>query len=101
MRTTTTWGGDWAEFVIFLARLQALGYSGVNADEIVVAAGDSKTPEWARGVSGGGDDAAAGADSRRAQSKSYFILHRMIWYILTNNNTANQHLTLYDFYNEM
>lgn len=63
VRTTTTWGGDWAEFVIFLARLQALGYSGVNADEIVVAAGDSKTPEWARGVSGGGDDAAAGADS--------------------------------------
>ena len=63
VRTTTTWGGDWAEFVIFLARLQALGYSGVNADEIVVAAGDSKTPEWARGVSGGGDDAAAGAAS--------------------------------------
>ena len=63
VRTTTTWGGDWAEFVIFLARLQALGYSGVNADKIVVAAGDSKTPEWARGVSGGGDDAAAGADS--------------------------------------
>ena len=63
VRTTTTWGGDWAEFVIFLARLQALGYSGANADEIVVAAGDSKTPEWARGVSGGGDDAAAGADS--------------------------------------
>ena len=72
VRTTTTWGGDWAEFVIFLARLQALGYSGVNADEIVVAAGDSQTPEWARGVSRAGDDAAAApgaAGARREDAR--------------------------------
>lgn len=70
VRTTTTWGGHWAEFVVFLARLQALGYSGANTDEIVVAAGDSKTPEWARGVSGGG--AAAAAAAAAAESESEF-----------------------------
>ena len=55
VKTTTTWGGDWAEFVIFLARLQAMGYSGASADVVPSAGngGDSKVPEWARGVSGG------------------------------------------------
>ena len=55
VKTTTTGGGDWAEFVIFLARLQAMGYSGASADVVPSAGngGDSKVPEWARGVSGG------------------------------------------------
>ncbi|OUS49042.1 hypothetical protein BE221DRAFT_61183, partial [Ostreococcus tauri] len=27
VQTTTTWGGDWAEFVVFMARLRELGYT--------------------------------------------------------------------------
>ena len=60
VKTTTTWGGDWAEFVIFLARLQAMGYSGASAEVVPSSSSsggneDSKVPEWARGVSGGAE----------------------------------------------
>ena len=62
VRTSTTWGGEWAEFVVFLVRLQSLGYTGssVNGyDATAASSTDSKTPEWARGVSGGGGAAAS------------------------------------------
>ena len=50
--SSTTWGGDWPELVIFLARLQALGYSGVKLEgEDEDSERTTAPPEWARAVS--------------------------------------------------
>jgi len=51
VKSTTTWGGDWPEFVILLARLQALGYSGAKLEgEEDDSERTTKPPEWARAV---------------------------------------------------